>query len=74
MTPERWQQIDRLLDAAIEHPMGDAVSEATITLVNTGTNAARTITTSKNGAFQLNQVPPGTYEVRAEAPGFKTIV
>jgi hypothetical protein len=62
------------VDGTVRDPKGDVVSQATVTLVNTSTNATRSITTSDDGAFQLSQVPPGEYQVRVEAPGFKTIV
>jgi hypothetical protein len=69
-----WAQAFGSISGTVRDPKGDVVSEATVTLVNTGTNLSRTVEVSKDGVFQLNQVPPGTYEVRVEATGFKATV
>jgi hypothetical protein len=69
-----WAQSFGSVNGTVTDPKGDAIGEATITLTNTGTNATRTASASEDGGFQLNQVPPGTYDVRAEAPGFKTLL
>jgi hypothetical protein len=55
-------------------PKGDAVAGATVSLVNHETGVTRTTKTSDKGVFQFAQVAPATYELRAEAPGFKTLV
>ncbi|HQR37231.1 MAG TPA: carboxypeptidase regulatory-like domain-containing protein [Blastocatellia bacterium] len=53
---------------------GAVVSGATVTITNTATNQSRTTTATSDGLWQIKQVPPGTYSLRAEATGFKTIV
>jgi hypothetical protein len=47
---------------------------ATATLTSAATGLTRTATTNQNGLFQFQQLPPGTYELRVEQQGFKTIV
>jgi hypothetical protein len=69
-----WAQAFGSISGTVTDPKGAVVPEAVITLTNTGTNATRTVTASKDGVFEITQVPPGTYEVRAEAPGFKALV
>jgi hypothetical protein len=62
------------LNGSVRDPQGHYVADATITLVNRDTGATRTAKTSHEGVFQFAQVAPATYELRAEAPGFKTLV
>ncbi|SPF32545.1 hypothetical protein SBA4_1190019 [Candidatus Sulfopaludibacter sp. SbA4] len=39
-----------------------------------GTNATRSATTNEAGAYSFSSLAPGTYTLRAEKPGFKTLV
>ena len=50
---------------------GASVPQATITLTNTGTNGVRTTTTTDAGDYNFPSVPPATYSLRVEHPGFK---
>lgn len=56
---------------AIVDAQGDSVAGATVTLTSTETNAARTQTTSDDGAYAFELIPPGGYRLEAEAGGFK---
>jgi hypothetical protein len=58
------------LQGVVRDPKGDAISGATVTARNTATNVSRSATTDGDGAYQLISLPPGNYEVTAEAPGF----
>ena len=49
---------------------GAAVPNATITARNTATGQTRTTTTGDEGNYTLTQLPPGNYEVQAEAQNF----
>src|SRR5262245_23493711 len=62
------------LSGSVLDPQGSAVSGATITVTNVATGAARTTTSSKEGAYQIAQLAPGTYRVRAEGQGFASVV
>src|SRR5438105_10363116 len=55
-------------------PTGAAIAGATINLVNAETNAARTVLTNEAGAYSFPTLPPGTYNLKAEKAGFKTLV
>src|SRR5258708_11653861 len=50
---------------------GAVVSGAKVTLTRTSTNAVLTRTTDSSGAFQFLELPPDTYTLSVEAPGFK---
>ena len=53
---------------------GAAIPGATLTLTNKASSAVRTVVSSGDGTYQVPQVVPGTYRVRAEAKGFASIV
>jgi len=62
------------LSGTVLDSQGNAVSGATITATSVVTSAVRTTTSSKEGSFQIQQLPPGTYKIRTEAKGFKATV
>jgi hypothetical protein len=51
-------------------PQGNAVAGATVKITNSGTGAAREVTSGPNGYYRAPGLPPGRYTVRAEAQGF----
>jgi hypothetical protein len=53
---------------------GGSIPNARITVTNSGTGAARSVTTDQTGAYLVPLLPPGAYNVSAEAPGFKKVV
>jgi hypothetical protein len=62
------------LSGTVLDPQGNAVAGATITATNGATGAARAATSSKEGAYQIPQLAPGTYRVRAEGNGFASVL
>ncbi len=68
------QQITGSITGSVTDAQGASVTGAQITLTNTGTNAVATTTTDPEGNFRFLLLPPGTYSLRASAPGFKTFV
>src|SRR5579863_6752875 len=58
---------------AITDQSGGVVSGATVTVIDTQRGVARTLTTDEAGAYNAPTLIPGTYSVRAEAKGFKTV-
>jgi len=52
---------------------GAVMPGATVTLTNTGTGLLRVVTTDNNGEFTAPSLPTGTYSVKAELSGFKTV-
>jgi len=61
------------LTGAVTDPQGGAIAGATITATNTATGASRTTVSARDGAYQIPQLPPGNYRVRAEAKGFVSV-
>jgi hypothetical protein len=57
----------------VKDESGGTVPGATITVQNVGTNAVRTQVTNEAGAYTFPAMPPGTYQVKAELQGFKTV-
>jgi len=42
-----------------------------ITVTNTATGAVRSVITNETGMYSVTQLAPGTYNIKAELPGFK---
>jgi hypothetical protein len=53
---------------------GAAVAGANVTVINPATNATNNAKTSESGAFSVQQLPVGTYEVHVTQQGFKESV
>src|SRR5207248_11238442 len=49
------------------------IGGATVTATNNDTNQARRTTSSENGTYRFNLMPPGSYRVKFEAAGFQTV-
>jgi hypothetical protein len=52
-------------------PSGAPVPKIAVSVTNSGTNIVKTVSSNDAGAFEAGYLQPGTYTVRAEAPGFK---
>jgi hypothetical protein len=51
---------------------GAVVPNASVTIVNLGTNEKRTATSNESGDYQVTLLPVGHYSITAKAAGFKT--
>jgi Carboxypeptidase regulatory-like domain len=49
------------------------IRDAKVTAVNQETGLQRSVTTGGDGMFLVVGLPPGSYEIRAEAKGFRTL-
>jgi hypothetical protein len=58
----------------VTDPSGSAVAHCSVEAIENSTGQARKTTTDETGAYLFTLVPPGSYAIRAEAPGFKTEV
>ena len=52
---------------------GLAVPGVTVTLTNRATNVARAVQTNEVGLYVISAIPPGTYDMKAELAGFRTV-
>ena len=69
-----WGQATTSILGTVTDPSGAVIPGVSVTLENTGTAATRTTITDETGTYQILQVQPGTYRIRAELSGFKTVV
>ena len=61
------------LSGTVVDPNGAVVPGATVTAKNIGTGITRSTTTGDDGSYRLIALPPGEYEVTAEAATFKKV-
>ncbi len=51
---------------------GATIPNANVTVRDSATNTERTLTTDSNGSYRADNLPPGSYTLDAQAPGFKS--
>ena len=54
----------------VSDPSGAVVPNATVTMTDKATSAKRTTMTNQTGAYVFVNVPPGTYDITINQPGF----
>src|SRR5262249_20961647 len=69
-----WGQATTSFRGTVTDPSGALIPGVNVTLENVGTNAARNTLSDETGTYQILQVPPGVYRIRAEMTGFKTVL
>ncbi len=74
MTIAQSQAAAADLTGVVTDPTGAVVSGATVTAKGVGTGISRTATTDAQGSYTFVSLPPGEYEISAEAPNFKKSV
>ena len=62
------------VNGTVTDPTGAILPSATITITNKATSVARTLIANEGGLYSAPALVPGDYEVRAELPGFRTLV
>jgi hypothetical protein len=73
-TPASAQTTTAAIQGTVTDISGATVPGATVRATNKDTGLVRTATTNNVGLFYLPALPIGTYELRCEKSGFKTIV
>jgi hypothetical protein len=68
-----WGQSDlATITGVVTDPAQAVMPVVTIVIRNVDTNIARTMQTNADGYFTVTNLPPGSYELIAEKPGFRT--
>ncbi|MEN6607217.1 MAG: TonB-dependent receptor [Bryobacteraceae bacterium] len=67
------QEVRSTILGRVLDPHSNAVVGTAVTVTNTGTNVAVTLQTNETGYYEAKFLLPGTYEVKAKAPGFKEL-
>src|ERR1051326_5720260 len=62
------------LTGIVKDQNGGVVPNVVVKLTNTGTNDKRQVRTGDEGRYTFSQLLPGSYELTAAAPGFRTAV
>ena len=62
------------LRGTVTDPNGAVVPGATVTAKSSATGITRTVTANDEGVYQIFSLPPGEYEVSAQAATFKKVV
>lgn len=61
------------LNGNVLDPSGALIAAAKVTITRSDTGAQRSGVSDSQGRYSFAQVPPGTYAIMAEAPGFRTV-
>ena len=61
------------IQGAVFDQTGGAIAGATVTVTDVARGVSRALTADGAGAYVANNLTPGTYTVRAEAKGFRTV-
>jgi hypothetical protein len=72
-SPARAQEFRGSIKGQVTDPSGAIVAGAKVTAVRGGTQDFYTGTTNGAGDYSIPYVPPGSYSITVEAPGFKKI-
>src|SRR5690349_24582069 len=73
MPAARAQVASATLLGEVRDESGALAPAATITVRNNGTGFTRAGTTGSQGAYRIDELPPGSYTITAEKSGFRTI-
>src|ERR1051325_7130065 len=73
-TPILAQNATGAINGTVKDPHDAVVPNASLTVTNKATGAARKLTTNSEGNFTFESLVPGQYEAKAEAQGFATQV
>lgn len=65
------QAVSGSMVGTVTDASGASVPNAKVTITQAATGTSRTTNTNESGNYSFSDVPPGTYKVTIEAPGFK---
>ena len=68
--PLKGQGTSGTIVGTVLDPSGATVPNASVNIINKGTNEMRVAKTGANGDYSMPLLPPGSYQVSVEVPGF----
>ena len=68
-----YAQVTGVMQGVVTDPSGGAVKGAAVRLFHAQTGAERGYVTGADGYYAAAGLPPGTYEVRVQSPGFRPL-
>ena len=66
------QSTNATLGGTVQDASGAFIPGVTVTATNTGTGIVTSVVSNEAGAYQFASLQPGTYDIKAELPGFQT--
>jgi len=70
----RAQSTNGSLSGRVTDPSKSSIGDAKIAAINAETNVRYEATTNASGEYYLPNLPPGTYRLEIEKPGFKKLI
>src|SRR5579875_617063 len=71
--PPSSAQVNGQITGLITDPSGAAVPSATVIVQNDQTGIVRKVTSNDSGVYLVPLLPPGSYTITVEAPGFQEV-
>ena len=68
------QSTTAVITGTVTDNTGAILPNATVTLTNLGTRETRIAKTTATGDYTFTLLNPGSYSIKMESPGFKTVV
>ncbi len=72
MQPAAFAQGFTTVTGSVSDPTGAVIPGVEVSVTNTATGASRLVITNETGTYSVTQLPPGTYDISATLPGFRT--
>src|SRR6478672_13249081 len=72
IAPALRAQSEASISGSASDSSGGAVAGATVTIRNTETGSERSVSTDEAGRYNAASLAVGTYDVKAEKPGFRS--
>ena len=67
------QSTNATVGGTVQDATGAFIPGVSVTATNKGTGIVTTVVTNEAGAYQFASLQPGSYEIKAELPGFQAV-
>ena len=68
------QSTNATVGGTVQDTTGAFIPGVSVIATNTATGIVTTVLSNESGAYQFASLQPGTYEIKAELPGFQTAI